>query len=68
MVMKMLASGGMDSLIDGVRTANEDNPGGYFELEPVKQMDKDSIWLGRATGKTVKVIAQLLPALPPSKQ
>ena len=40
MMMQMLAAGGLPPLTDGVRTADESNPEGYFELEAVKDLDK----------------------------
>ena len=36
MMMKMLEAGGMELLTDGIRTADEDNPQGYYEFERVK--------------------------------
>jgi len=66
MMMKMLEAGGMALIIDGVRTADEDNPKGYYEFERVKQLDKgDTAWLADAPGKAVKVISALLEYLPP---
>ncbi|MBK8905969.1 MAG: sulfotransferase [Anaerolineaceae bacterium] len=65
MMMKMLDAGGIPPLTDKVRTADDDNPKGYFEFERVKQMDKgDTTWMADAQGKTVKVISQLLKYLP----
>jgi len=60
----MLAAGGMPLLTDGVRGADADNPQGYFEIEAVKRLHKDSAWLGDAVGKSIKVIGLLLPHLP----
>ena len=40
MMMKMLEAGGIPPLTDKVRTADDDNPKGYYEFERVKQMDK----------------------------
>ena len=66
MMMKMLEAGGMDLVIDGIRTADEDNPKGYYEFERVKQLDKgDVAWVAEARGKAVKVISALLEHLPP---
>ncbi|RPJ58015.1 MAG: sulfotransferase family protein [Acidobacteria bacterium] len=67
MLMKMLEAGGVEVFTDGVRQADEDNPKGYFELEKVKNLQKqtDRSWLRAAKGKAVKVISQLLPELPP---
>ena len=62
--MQMLAAGGLDVLSDGLRAADEDNPRGYLELEPVKNLLKDSKWLFEGRGKAVKIVAPLLAALP----
>jgi hypothetical protein len=65
MLMKMLEAGGLPPLIDNIRTADDDNPKGYFEFERVKAMDKgDTAWLAEARGKVVKVISALLKFLP----
>lgn len=64
MMMSMLQSGGLEPLVDNIRRADEDNPKGYFELEKVKQLKKDTSWLAEAKGRLVKVISQLLYDLP----
>jgi hypothetical protein len=66
MMMKMLEAGGLEIATDNIRTADEDNPKGYFELERVKDLDKsgDKDWLDRYRGKAVKVISFLLKDLP----
>jgi hypothetical protein len=66
MAMKMLDAGGMPVLTDGVRTADESNPKGYYELEAVKDLHKqgDTFWLNDARGKAVKVVSFLLTWLP----
>ena len=50
MAMKMLQAGGLPLLTDGARAADDSNPDGYFEFEPVKELDKngDLSWLRRA--------------------
>jgi tetratricopeptide (TPR) repeat protein len=63
-LMQMLAAGGMQVLSDGLRVADEDNPRGYLEFEPVKNLLKDSKWLVEHRGKGVKIVAPLLAALP----
>ncbi len=66
MAMKMLEAGGLSLVIDGIRTADEDNPKGYYEDERVKdlaQMD-DKSWLGDSQGKAIKIISYLLKELP----
>lgn len=64
MMMKMLEAGGMQVLTDNIRTADEDNPKGYYEFERVKQIEHDKAWLEDAKGKVVKMIAALLKHLP----
>ncbi|NCF64570.1 MAG: sulfotransferase family protein [Chloroflexi bacterium] len=69
MLMKMLEAGGLPPLIDNIRTADDDNPKGYYEFERVKAMDKgDTAWLADAQGKVVKVISALLKYLPAEYQ
>ena len=48
MMMKMLQAGGLELLTDEIRTADEDNPRGYFELERVKQLKEEHDWLDEA--------------------
>jgi hypothetical protein len=68
MMMKVLEAGGLPVLIDGLRTADTDNPEGYYEFERVKGLDKgDTAWLADAQGKGVKVISALLEYLPPDQ-
>ncbi len=64
MFMQMLEAGGMNILTDGLREPDEDNPRGYLEFEPVKNLLKDSTWLLEGRGKVVKIVAPLLSALP----
>jgi len=66
MAMRMLEAGGMPLLIDGIRTPDISNPKGYYEFEPVKQLDKggDIAWLADARGRAVKIISALLTFLP----
>jgi len=66
MMMQMLETGGLEILTDNIRTADQDNPKGYYEFEVVKKLAKDENkeWLNGAKGKVVKVISQLLKDLP----
>jgi len=66
MMMRMLEAGGGAPVQDGVRTANEDNPLGYYEFEPVKRLKEDRSWVAGATGQAVKVIYKLVYDLPPN--
>jgi len=69
MMMKMLAEGGLGIVTDALRAADDDNPNGYYEFEPVKQMTEGgTAWLDNAHGKVVKVISALLEHLPPQNQ
>lgn len=65
MMMKMLEVGGIAPLIDGVRSADADNPKGYYEFERVKKLPNGDVsWLPSAQGKAVKIITALLIHLP----
>jgi predicted ATPase len=65
MMMKMLSEGGLLTVVDNLREADEDNPNGYFEIEDVKALkDGQSQWIYDARGKVVKVISYLLEFLP----
>lgn len=68
MAMAMLQAGGKRVVTDGVRSADDSNPQGYYELECVKALDKpgDRAWLADARGKAVKIISFLLTHLPES--
>ena len=68
LMMQMLASGGADVLCDNCRTADVDNPRGYFELERVKSVRQDSSWLPEARGKAVKMVSLLLYDLPATEK
>ena len=66
MMMKMLDAAGLPIMTDHERTADEDNPKGYFEYERVKNLaeEQDKSWVREARGKVVKVISHLLAELP----
>jgi hypothetical protein len=65
LMMQLLAAGGIEPLTDGHRTADLDNPEGYYEWEDVKKLPKNPRLIEQAAGKAVKVISALLPSLPP---
>lgn len=55
----------MQILTDRVRSADQDNPKGYYEFERVKKLkDGDVEWVADAQGRAVKVISALLEYLP----
>lgn len=64
MMMAMLDAGGIPPLTDHVRSADEDNPKGYFEFERVKKIKSDRSWLNDTENKVVKMISMLLSDLP----
>jgi hypothetical protein len=66
MAMKMLEAGGMELVVDNIRTADEDNPKGYYEDERVKDLAEmeEKAWLRDARGKVIKVVSSLLNYLP----
>ena len=67
MMMKMLMEGGVPAVSDSIRSADEDNPNGYFEFEPVKQLSEgENKWLSDANHKVVKIVSALLEYLPAS--
>jgi hypothetical protein len=68
LMMQMLEAGGMPLLTDSIRTADENNPKGYFEFDPVKRTKTDPSWLPQAEGKAVKIIYALLRDLPPTHE
>ncbi len=68
MMMRMLEAGGLETVVDGIRKADDDNPKGYYEYEKVKKLENGSTWLKGATGKVVKIISALLIHLPSSFQ
>lgn len=68
MTMAMLAAGGLPCVSDGTRSADEDNPRGYFEDERVKSLAADSDWLRAASGQVVKIVSPLLAHLPPGPE
>lgn len=65
LMMNMLVAGGLEVMTDKLRTPDDDNPVGYFELEDVKKLvNGEHSWLAESNGKAVKVISTLLPYLP----
>jgi hypothetical protein len=68
MMMQMINAGGIPALTDHIREADEDNPKGYYEFEPVKKTKEDPSWLREAPGKVVKMVHLLLMDLPEDYQ
>ena len=66
MMMRMLEAGVLAILSDAERTADIDNPKGYFELERIKSLEKepDKSYLREGRGKAIKAISFLIKDLP----
>jgi hypothetical protein len=54
----------MSVVTDGERQADADNPRGYYEWERIKLLPREPDCIAEAEGRVVKVISQLLFALP----
>jgi Sulfotransferase domain len=67
LMMQMLDNGGVAVVTDNLRTADTDNPRGYYEFERVKKVKQDTSWLPETRGKAVKMVSQLLYDLPPGE-
>lgn len=65
LMMQILEAGGIEPMTDGLRTADNDNPEGYYEWEAVKSLPQHPHLIEQAEGKVTKVISALLPHLPP---
>jgi Sulfotransferase domain len=68
LMMQMLDNGGVPVVTDHIRTADQDNPRGYYEYERVKKIKEDVSWLPEARGKAFKMVSQLLYELPSSER
>jgi len=67
LMMQMLDNAGVAVVTDNVRTADTDNPNGYYEFEQVKTIKRDASWLPALRGQAVKMVSQLLYSLPGSE-
>ena len=68
LMMQMLDNGGVPVVTDHIRTADTDNPRGYYEFEQVKKIKEDVSWLPETRGKAFKMVSQLLYELPASER
>ncbi len=64
LMMQCLAAGGCRVLTDGKRSADAQNPEGYFEWEPARLLPQEPALIDQAAGQAVKVVTPLLPHLP----
>jgi hypothetical protein len=67
LMMQMLDRGGVEVVTDNIRSADADNPKGYYEYEMVKKIKKDASWPPATRGKAFKMVSQLLYDLPASE-
>jgi hypothetical protein len=67
-MMQLLDTGGIEVVTDNIRTADTDNPRGYYEFERIKKTKQDPSWLPDTRGKAVKMVSQLLYDLPASER
>lgn len=68
MMMQMLGATNIAMASDDVRQPDKHNPRGYFEYQPVSKRVDAEQWLDQCAGKTVKVVAPLLPGLPRNRR
>jgi predicted AlkP superfamily phosphohydrolase/phosphomutase/tetratricopeptide (TPR) repeat protein len=66
LMMQMLEAGGLKVLTDSARVADVDNPKGYYEWEPIKQIGKNPALLDEEelADHAIKCISMLLPQMP----
>ncbi len=66
LMMQMLEAGGVPLLTDHERVADVDNPKGYYEWEPIKQIGKKPDLLDEEglEGRAIKCISMLLSKMP----
>src|SRR4029453_10198522 len=66
LIEEMPGGGGGKPLTDGERIADVDNPKGYYEWEPIKQIGKKPELLDQEdlNGCAIKCISMLLPRMP----
>ena len=66
LMMQMLEAGGLKVLTDRERVADVDNPKGYYEWEPIKQIAKKPELLDDEdlNGQAIKCISMLLEQMP----
>jgi hypothetical protein len=58
-MMQMLVAGGLPPLTDGLRSADENNPKGYFEWERAKALKEHPEAIAAGEGKVAKIISAL---------
>ncbi len=66
LMMQMLEAGGVQALTDSARAPDIDNPKGYYEWEPIKQIARKPEVLDEEEldGRAIKCISMLLQKMP----
>lgn len=67
-MMRMLEAGGVNLVVDDIRSADDDNPKGYYEDDRVKNLKEDNSWLMSLNDTAVKIVSLLLYHLPKTKE
>lgn len=62
--MQLLEASSIEVFSDKIRVADENNPKGYYEYEPVKQLHKKNQWLDDSKNKALKVVLPHIFKLP----
>ena len=61
LMMQMLDRGGITAMTDQIRTADTDNPHGYFEYERVKKTRQDPSWYMFFAAMLFLAVCRLVP-------
>lgn len=67
LMMQLLEAGGLPAKTDRERTADEDNPRGYYEWERIKKLKTEPEMFEQEEGlenQAIKIVSMLLPHLP----
>ena len=65
MMMQVLEAAGIKIHTDNERVADDSNPKGYNEYEPVKHLHKQNKWLQEVESKGIKIVMPHIFKLPP---
>ena len=70
LMMQMLEAGGVGVVTDGEKAADEDNPKGYLEWEPLKRIARQPQLLDddALAGKAIKAVSALIQSMPTKHQ
>lgn len=60
LMMQLFKAANVDIATDAIRTEDDNNPKGYYELEAVKGIVKNNAFLKDLDGKTIKIVAPLV--------